>query len=81
MLIEKMTNKGCPDKLVINVGGVRHKTQWSTLEKIQGTRLSVLAKLKEHDESYDPIENEYFFDRNPDAFLSILEYYRLVNCW
>lgn len=76
MLIEKMTNKECKGTLVLNVGGVRHKTQWSTIEKIPGTRLSMLAKLRENDESYDPIEDEYYFDRNPDAFLCILEYYR-----
>lgn len=64
------------EKVTINVGGVRHKTLWSTLEKIPGTRLYILSKLKEKDESYDAVEDEYYFDRNPQAFLSILEYYR-----
>lgn len=64
------------EKVTINVGGVRHKTLWSTLGKIPGTRLYILSKLKEKDESYDAVEDEYYFDRNPTAFLSILEYYR-----
>ena len=64
------------EKVTINVGGVRHKTLWNTLGKIPGTRLYILSKLKEKDESYDAVEDEYYFDRNPTAFLSILEYYR-----
>lgn len=63
--------------VVLNVGGVQHKTTWSTLERIQGTRLSKLAEMRENDESYNPEDNEYFFDRNPAAFHCILEYYRL----
>jgi len=63
-------------KVIINVGGVRHTTRLSTLEKIPGTRLAILAKLKEQDDSWDEEDKEYFFDRNPDAFLSVLEYYR-----
>ena len=67
------------ETVVLNVGGVRHKTQWSTLEKLEGTRLSILAKLKEQDESYNAEEDEFFFDRNPTAFLPILEYYRWAH--
>jgi len=76
MRIEVMPRQPSKETVVINVGGVCHKTCWDTLEKIPGTRLSALAKLKEHDESYDSISKEYYFDRNPEAFLSILEYYR-----
>ena len=71
-----MKNKLSKEKLVVNVGGVRHKTTWRTLEKIPGTRLHVLSKLREDDESYDSVDNEYYFDRNSDAFLCVLEYYR-----
>lgn len=71
-----MTKTNSAEKVVINVGGVKHKTLWSTLEKIPGTRLYILARLKEKDESYDADEDEYYFDRNPEAFLSIMEYYR-----
>lgn len=78
MLIGKMANTAGKEKLVLNIGGVRHKTMWTTLEKIPGTRLSILAKLREHDESYDPVDDEYYFDRNPDTFLCILEYYRYI---
>ena len=38
------------EKVTINVGGVRHKTLWSTLGKIPGTRLYILSKLMEKDE-------------------------------
>lgn len=63
-------------RVVINVGGVRHETFISTLERIPGTRLALLAQLQEADESYDPENGEYFFDQHPRAFECILHYYR-----
>lgn len=81
MLIENIVDKPSEmkDNLIINVGGVRHKTLWSTLEKIPGTRLSMMAEAREKDDSYDSETEEYYFDRNSDAFVSILEYYRFVK--
>ncbi|XP_067933067.1 voltage-gated potassium channel KCNC1-like [Watersipora subatra] len=64
------------EKVTLNVGGFQHKTLFSTLEKIPGTRLHLLARRQKQDESYNAADGEYFFDRNPKAFMAILQYYR-----
>ena len=46
----------------------------ATLKKIPATRLS---RLTENLGNYDPVLNEYFFDRHPGVFAQILNYYRL----
>ncbi|XP_062410274.1 potassium voltage-gated channel subfamily C member 1-like isoform X2 [Sardina pilchardus] len=63
------------DRIVVNVGGVRHETHKSTLMCIPGTRLANLVS----DASADPLKHptsEFFFDRDPKAFAPILNYYR-----
>ena len=45
----------------------------TTLKKIPATRLS---RLTESLANYDPVLNEYFFDRHPAVFGQILNYYR-----
>uniref|UniRef100_A0A914UM60 BTB domain-containing protein n=1 Tax=Plectus sambesii TaxID=2011161 RepID=A0A914UM60_9BILA len=60
-------------RVVLNVGGIRHETYNHVLKKIPATRLS---RLSVNLTNYDPILNEYFFDRHPEAFESILNYYR-----
>lgn len=57
----------------MNVGGIRYETYKATLKKIPATRLS---RLTEALANYDPILNEYFFDRHPGVFAQILNYYR-----
>jgi len=32
--------------------------------------------MSEQNSDYDPIQNEYFFDRDPDSFQAILNYFR-----
>lgn len=61
------------DRVTINVGGQRFVTYKSTLQNIPKTKLS---RLNEQDPSFDPVNNEYFFDRNPRFFESILDFYR-----
>jgi potassium voltage-gated channel Shaw-related subfamily C member 1 len=61
------------NRVVLNVGGVRHETHRATLKKIPATRLS---RLTEALANYDPVLNEYFFDRHPGVFGQILNYYR-----
>lgn len=51
----------------------RYETYKATLKKIPATRLS---RLTEALANYDPILNEYFFDRHPGVFAQILNYYR-----
>ncbi|KAI1279602.1 Potassium voltage-gated channel protein Shaw [Halotydeus destructor] len=61
------------NKVILNVGGIRHETYKATLKKIPATRLS---RLTESLANYDPVQNEYFFDRHPVVFAQILNYYR-----
>ncbi|XP_031365613.1 potassium voltage-gated channel protein Shaw-like isoform X6 [Apis dorsata] len=61
------------DRVILNVGGVRHETYKSTLRKIPATRLS---RLTEALVNYDPVLNEYFYDRHPGVFAQVLNYYR-----
>uniref|UniRef100_A0A5S6QXS3 BTB domain-containing protein n=1 Tax=Trichuris muris TaxID=70415 RepID=A0A5S6QXS3_TRIMR len=61
------------ERVILNVGGIRHETYKATLKKIPATRLS---RLTEALANYDPVLNEYFFDRHPAVFAQILNYYR-----
>ncbi|KAK2586460.1 hypothetical protein KPH14_010735 [Odynerus spinipes] len=61
------------DRVILNVGGIRHETYKATLKKIPATRLS---RLTEASVNYDPILNEYFYDRHPGVFAQVLNYYR-----
>ncbi|KAI1890145.1 hypothetical protein AGOR_G00170650 [Albula goreensis] len=65
------------DRIVINVGGIRHQTYRSTLRTLPGTRLAWLAEPDAHSHfDYDPKIDEFFFDRHPGVFAHILNYYR-----
>uniref|UniRef100_A0AAR5PJB6 BTB domain-containing protein n=1 Tax=Dendroctonus ponderosae TaxID=77166 RepID=A0AAR5PJB6_DENPD len=61
------------DRIILNVGGIRYETYKATLKKIPATRLS---RLTEALANYDPVLNEFFFDRHPGVFAQILNYYR-----
>nr|CAD7202110.1 unnamed protein product [Timema douglasi] len=61
------------NRIILNVGGIRYETYKATLKKIPATRLS---RLTEALANYDPILNEYFFDRHPGVFTQVLNYYR-----
>ena len=61
------------NRVVLNVGGIRFETYKTTLRKIPATRLS---RLTDALANYDPVLNEYFFDRHPGVFAQILNYYR-----
>ncbi|XP_052765254.1 potassium voltage-gated channel protein Shaw-like isoform X4 [Mya arenaria] len=72
--MSNMNNQQDADnRVIINVGGIRHETYKATLKKIPATRLS---RLTEALANYDPVLNEYFFDRHPGVFAQILNYYR-----
>ncbi|KAL7301094.1 hypothetical protein TKK_0006361 [Trichogramma kaykai] len=68
-----LLNIDSENRVVLNIGGVRHETYRATLKKIPATRLS---RLTEALSSYDPVLNEYFFDRHPGVFAQVLNYYR-----
>jgi len=57
------------NRVIVNVGGIRHETYKATLKKIPATRLS---RLTEALANYDPILNEYFFDRHPGVFAQVV---------
>lgn len=63
-----------PDrKILINVSGLRYETYESTLARFPET---VLGSQDRRKAFYDPVEREYFFDRNRICFESILAYYQ-----
>jgi len=68
----KGTKKTEDEKLVINVSGRRFETWQNTLEKYPDTLLG----SNEKDFFYDEVGKEYFFDRDPEVFRHILNYYR-----
>merc|ERR1711899_320670 len=60
------------EKLVVNISGRRFETWQNTLEKYPDTLLG----SNERDFFFDEETKEYFFDRDPDIFRHILNYYR-----
>src|SRR3569832_2207817 len=60
-------------RVILNVGGARYETYMHVLKKIPATRMS---RLTPSAANYDPVLNEYFFDRHPGVFQEILNYYR-----
>ena len=56
------------NRITLNVGGIRFETYKATLKKIPATRLS---RLTEALANYDPVLNEYFFDRHPGVFAQV----------
>uniref|UniRef100_A0A8C8RPV1 BTB domain-containing protein n=1 Tax=Pelusios castaneus TaxID=367368 RepID=A0A8C8RPV1_9SAUR len=65
------------EKIILNVGGIRHETYCSTLRTFPGTKLCSLTEphaSRVHD--YDPNTKEFFFDRSAQLFGYVLSYYR-----
>ncbi|XP_033621845.1 potassium voltage-gated channel subfamily A member 5, partial [Fukomys damarensis] len=60
-------------RVVINVSGLRFETQLRTLALFPDTLLGDPAKRLRH---FDPLRNEYFFDRHRPSFDAILYYYQ-----
>ncbi|ESN94065.1 hypothetical protein HELRODRAFT_87727, partial [Helobdella robusta] len=69
-------------RLIVNVGGEKHEILWKTLARLPNTRLGKILKCSNHEEvmtvcdDYDLNTMEFYFDRQPKTFSSILNYYR-----
>ncbi|KAM4018267.1 potassium voltage-gated channel subfamily A member 4 [Anomaloglossus baeobatrachus] len=63
----------CCERVVINVSGLRFETQLKTLSQFPDTLLGDADKRMRY---FDPLRNEYFFDRNRPSFDAILYYYQ-----
>ncbi|XP_075409496.1 potassium voltage-gated channel subfamily A member 5-like [Tenrec ecaudatus] len=60
-------------RVLINISGLRFETQLGTLAQFPNTLLGDPAKRLRY---FDPLRNEYFFDRNRPSFDGILYYYQ-----
>jgi len=61
-------------RIVINVSGMRVETRLRTLSRFPDTLLGNERKRARY---FDPLRNEYFFDRNRLGFDAILYYYQV----
>jgi len=63
------------ERIVLNVSGMRVETRMRTLSRFPET---LLGDENRRTQYYDPLRNEYFFDRNRLCFDSILYYYQVI---
>uniref|UniRef100_A0A671MW60 Potassium voltage-gated channel, delayed-rectifier, subfamily S, member 3b n=1 Tax=Sinocyclocheilus anshuiensis TaxID=1608454 RepID=A0A671MW60_9TELE len=70
------------DLVNLNVGGIQHKVERCVLLRFPNTRVGQLiqccsdAAILELCDDYSPAEQEYYFDRSPQVFHCVLNFYR-----
>ncbi|TEA15377.1 hypothetical protein DBR06_SOUSAS5010086, partial [Sousa chinensis] len=70
------------EALRVNVGGVRRRLSARALARFPGTRLGRLQAAASEEQArrlcddYDAAAREFYFDRHPGFFLSLLHFYR-----
>ncbi|XP_053723972.1 potassium voltage-gated channel subfamily A member 10 [Synchiropus splendidus] len=72
-LFERHYGEEKDEKVIINISGLMFETQLSTLSRFPETLLGDPMKRINY---FDPMRNEYFFDRNRPSFDGILYYYQ-----
>ncbi|CAG2175991.1 unnamed protein product, partial [Oppiella nova] len=76
----KIDDKTGDQKVILNIGGVKHVVMRRSLERLPLTRLGRLRESKavvsELCDDYNLTDNEYYFDRNNTTFEPILALYR-----
>ncbi|XP_051545593.1 potassium voltage-gated channel subfamily A member 6a [Myxocyprinus asiaticus] len=67
------TDQECCERVFFNISGLRFETQLKTLARFPNTLLGDPCKRMRF---FDPLRNEYFFDRNRPSFDAILYFYQ-----
>ncbi|XP_010866020.1 potassium voltage-gated channel subfamily A member 2 [Esox lucius] len=70
---EQERGRECCERVVINISGLRFETQLKTFNQFPKT---LLGDPRKRMRFFDPLRNEYFFDRNRPSFDAILYYYQ-----
>ncbi|KAJ7998735.1 hypothetical protein DPEC_G00207960 [Dallia pectoralis] len=70
---EQERGRECCERVVINISGLRFETQLTTFNQFPKT---LLGDPRKRMRFFDPLRNEYFFDRNRPSFDAILYYYQ-----
>lgn len=71
-------------RLTLVVGGTRHEVLWTTLARFPNSRLGRLSRCRTQEEilrlcdgfNLDANPVEFFFDRHPSCFVSVINFYR-----
>ncbi|TRY56160.1 hypothetical protein DNTS_015276 [Danionella cerebrum] len=69
----ELPDQECHELVTINISGLRFETQLKTLARYPNTLLGDPLKRMRF---FDPIKDEFFFDRNRPSFDAILYYYQ-----